>query len=93
MNARTVISAKGQVVIPKELRDRLNLPVGQTLDVVEMGDGVLLRPVRKKSGRTTDEILDHLGSTVRYDGPPVSIEDMDDVIAASWRGAAADSDA
>jgi AbrB family looped-hinge helix DNA binding protein len=43
---KTVVSAKGQVVIPKKIRDQLRLRPGDRLIVQVVGDGVLLRPER-----------------------------------------------
>lgn len=77
MNAKTILSAKGQVVIPKDVRDRLGLVPGQTLDVVAMGGGVLLKPQAKKSGRSFDQIMAEIRSLYTHKGPPVSIEEMD----------------
>ena len=42
--ASTVLSTRGQVVLPKEVRDRLRLEPGQRLAVEIAEDGVLLRP-------------------------------------------------
>jgi AbrB family looped-hinge helix DNA binding protein len=44
----TSISSKGQVVIPREIRDRRRLEPGDDLLVLELSNGdILLRPVRK----------------------------------------------
>lgn len=81
MNAKTTLSAKGQVVIPKEIREALGLEPGQQLDVVRMHGGVLLTPVHKKSGRTSAEIFARLREIAPpWEGPPVSIEEMDQAI-------------
>lgn len=40
------IGAKGQVVIPKELRDRLGLQPGSEVDFEQDGDGVRIVPAR-----------------------------------------------
>lgn len=91
MNARTTLSEKGQVVIPKDVRDALGFVAGQKLDVIRSGDGVFLRPIRQKSGRTTEEILAHIREIApKYEGPPVSIEDMnravDRMFREEWEG-------
>ena len=78
------MSAKGQVVIPKDVRDALGLKPGQALDVTRTADGVLLRPVARKSGRSFEEITAGIRARIRYDGPPVSIEDMDRGVAEMW---------
>lgn len=83
MNAQTTLSGKGQVVIPKDVRDALGLIAGQKLDVVQSGNSILLRPVLPKSGRTTDEIFAHLLELApKWEGPPVSIEEMNRAVDA-----------
>ena len=85
MNAKTILSAKGQVVIPKDVRDALHLKPGQELDVIPMGGGVLIRPEMKKSGRSFEEIVSEIRSLYTHEGPPVSIEQMDQGIAQMFR--------
>lgn len=85
MNATTSLSAKGQVVIPKDVRDALGLVPGQKLDVIRTGNGVLLRPQHQKSGRTTEEILAELRKIrPEHIGPPATIEEMDAAVAAMF---------
>ena len=69
---RTRISSKGQVVLPKEVRDRLGWSAGTELEVESEGDVVVLRS-RRVVPRTT--LADVVGC-IPYDGPPVSIEEM-----------------
>lgn len=79
MNAQTKISAKGQVVIPKDVRDRLNWPQGTQLKVVENGNTVTLSPIKswlkpkEPFPRTTTEDLRKLP---KWEGPPLSIEEI-----------------
>ena len=68
---KTTVSEKGQVTIPKRLRDRLGLRKGQVLEVEER-KGTLVLVKRNsydavdelygilKLGRRTDEIMDEL---------------------------------
>lgn len=84
MNAITKMSGKGQVVIPKDVRDRFHFAPGDKLDVIERPDGVLLRRPATKGGETFDEITARIRSIVKYTGPPVSIEDMHQSIADMW---------
>lgn len=45
----TVVSSRGQIVIPAEARKKLNIEAGDLLYVkVEEGERVVLKPVRKK---------------------------------------------
>ena len=46
MNARLTIDKAGRVVIPKSLRDTLNLGAGDTLELESSGEQITLRPVR-----------------------------------------------
>jgi len=48
--ARAVISPKFQIVIPKEIRERLNLQPGQVVSLVDRGDMVTLVPQRPIAG-------------------------------------------
>ena len=85
VNAKTTLSAKGQVVIPREVRDALGLVPGQELDVVRTGNGVLLTPRHRKSGRTSEEIFARIREIAPpWNGPPVSIEEMDRAVDAMF---------
>ncbi len=84
MNAQTIISGKGQVVIPKDIRDRLHLSPGDRLDVIERPDGVLLR--RRPAGlkEPFDVVTARIRARVRYDGPPIPLEEMNASVAKMW---------
>ncbi len=79
MNAQTRLSAKGQVVIPKDVRDRLKWLEGTKLRVIESGAGVTLLPLnswlRAKKAfpqTTTSDIL----AGPKWAGSPVSVEEI-----------------
>jgi AbrB family looped-hinge helix DNA binding protein len=77
---KTTLSTKGQVILPKALRERLGWREGTVLEVEEQGGGLILRlPVVWP--RTT---LDQLVGCAQYRGPRRSLEDM---AAAIERGA------
>ena len=68
----TRISSKGQVVLPKALRDKKHWKGGTRLIVEERPDGVLLKPVEAKKKFTIDD----WAGIVKYKGPRKSIEEM-----------------
>lgn len=74
---KTRLSSKGQVIIPKSLRDSRHWQVGQELEVIDTVDGVLLKPVRAVKPAALDELY----GCLRYSGPARSLEDMQQAIA------------
>jgi len=66
------LSSKGQVIIPKPLRTAHHWEVGQELVVVDLGDGILLKP---KTPFDETDIAD-VASCLKYEGKPKSIDDM-----------------
>ena len=74
----TSVSTKGQVVLPKAIRDQLNWDAGTRLIVKYTGDGVLLMPLTTPFAPVKPE--DVFGC-LPYKGPPKSIEEMDAGIA------------
>jgi AbrB family looped-hinge helix DNA binding protein len=74
MNAQTKVSAKGQVVIPKQVRDRLGIGEGTVLDVIESGDGVFLRMPAKRKKMSVEETTARLKELINWQGPPLPIE-------------------
>jgi AbrB family looped-hinge helix DNA binding protein len=77
------ITAKGQITLKKELLRHLGLGPGDTVDVTPAPDGHLsIRPTPQ--GRRTIE--DSIGALKRPGQKPLSIEEMNDVIARSWAG-------
>ncbi len=80
------MSGKGQVVIPKDVRDALGFVAGQKLDVIPSGDGVFLRPAARKTGRSAEEIFARLREIAPpWEGPPATIEAMDRAVDAMMR--------
>jgi AbrB family looped-hinge helix DNA binding protein len=76
MTMQTRLSAKGQVVIPKDVRDRLGLTEGTVFDVIETGTGVTLQLPDNHARLSVEEAQKRIREIFTYDGPPVSIEAM-----------------
>jgi AbrB family looped-hinge helix DNA binding protein len=73
---KTRVSERGQITIPKDVRDRLGLRAGQVLDVREEGGRVVLTkrtemdPLEEvtgilDTGRRTDELIEEIRGPVR----------------------------
>ena len=74
----TTVSTKGQVILPKAIRDQRDWPPGTELIVEDTPDGVLLK-AKPVFPRTRSK--DVFGS-LPYKGPPKSIEEMNAAITA-----------
>lgn len=81
MNAVTRLSEKSQVVVPKAIRDLKGWAPGLDLEVVDAGDGVLLRPRRRVKTLTPSEAVTRFREIYQHQGPPVTLEEMDEAIA------------
>jgi AbrB family looped-hinge helix DNA binding protein len=79
----TTVSTKGQVILPKAIRDQRHWPAGTELTVEDTPEGVLLTA---KPAFAPTRPRDVFGS-LSYQGPAKSIADMKAGIAA--RGARA----
>lgn len=75
------MSTKGQVVLPKALRDKRRLKGGARFVVEDRPDGILLKPVAVKKKLT----LDDWPSILNYKGPRRSIEEMNEAIEKEVR--------
>ena len=70
------MTSKGQITLPAATRAKLRLVKGVRMEVEETGDGkIVLTP---KSAKTGD--IRQLRGILKYDGPPVSIEEMNEAI-------------
>lgn len=73
MKCQTRLTSKGQVVIPKAVRDRLRWKPGTRLDVEPTDDGaVVLRAGSAGPGRL-DALIEELSGCLReYGGDPIA---------------------
>lgn len=68
----TRLSSRGQIVLPKEIRDEHHWSPGQEFEIVEASEGILLRP-RSPFPETTFE--DVRGAT-QYEGARIPNEQL-----------------
>ena len=71
--AIATITSKGQVTLPKALRDRLRLKAGDQIDFVEVDGNVVLKPRHVRA-------VDLIGILKPAGEPPVSIDAMEAAI-------------
>jgi AbrB family looped-hinge helix DNA binding protein len=67
MAADAIVTSKGQLVIPAELRRRYRIRKGTRVRFKEVAGGILMRPI-------TDEYIDSLRGIAARPGMPVDIE-------------------
>ena len=79
--AKTRLSSKGQVIIPKAVRERQGWTPGVELEVEDQGDAVVLRRPNPFPRTTFEDVR----GCLKYDGPPLTIEEMDEAVAEHAR--------
>jgi AbrB family looped-hinge helix DNA binding protein len=83
----TRLSSKGQVVIPKSVREARGWKEGTELEIEDRGAEIVIREVRRLKVTSIEEVAGCLANA--YTGPPISIEQMNEGIAAEaerrWR--------
>lgn len=84
--AVTTLSTKGQVILPKAIRDRKGWDSGARLVVEETPDGVLLKRAPVFAPTTMAEVF----GVLKWDGPPKTINEMDEGIMEAVRHHAGD---
>ncbi len=75
----TTLSSKGQMVVPKALRDRQRWAVGAKLTLEEVPGGVLVKLVETQGKYTVDDLI----GIADYSGPPLSDEEIERRIVES----------
>lgn len=82
----TVISTKGQVILPKAIRDLRDWTAGTQLIVEDTPEGVLL----KSAPVFTETNLEDVFGVLKHSGPAVSLEAMDAAIVSEAKRRARD---
>jgi AbrB family looped-hinge helix DNA binding protein len=76
----TTLSSKGQMVLPKALRDRQRWAPGAKLTLEEVPGGVLVKLIEAEQKYTVDDLI----GIARYTGPPLSDEEIERRIDESF---------
>jgi AbrB family looped-hinge helix DNA binding protein len=77
----THLSTKGQLIIPKEIRERHGWTAGMELIVEDHGNSVVLRRAEELPATTLEDLIGCAG----YTGPSRSLEEMEAAIAHGAR--------
>jgi AbrB family looped-hinge helix DNA binding protein len=67
--SQATVTSKGQITIPKEVRDELGIETGTRVWFVRTPQGYLMVPRNKR--------LMDLRGALKYDGPPLSDEEIE----------------
>ncbi len=76
------VTAKGQVTLRKDLLKHLGVHPGEKIAVNKLPDG----RIEIKAACPTGRISDVFNLLHRANGPSLSIEEMNEVIARGWAG-------
>jgi len=74
----TMVSTKGQIILPKAIRERRHWATGTELIVEETPEGVLLKAKPAFVATRPDDVF----GSLRYRGPAKSIAEMNAAIAS-----------
>ena len=82
----TIVSTKGQVILPMAIRRQRHWDAGTRLVVEDREDGVLLRSAPLFAPSKVDEVF----GSLTFTGKPKTLDEMDEAIAAEARRRARD---
>lgn len=77
----TTVSTKGQVILPKAIRDELEWGEGTQLTVERTGEGVLLKVAPAFPKTKPEDVFGML----KYKGKPKTLKEMDEAVLAEAR--------
>ena len=79
----TKVSSKGQVIIPKALRDKHQWQPGQELVATDTGNGILLTPATPFPETTLEDVM----GCLPYQGSPKTLDEMEAAIRQGVKAA------
>lgn len=80
MNAIARLSTRGQLVIPKELRDRRGWREGTEVEIIECGDELRLRPASPRRKIPAKQAFAEARRILNYQGPFYSDAENDQAL-------------
>lgn len=80
-SSSTILSTKGQIILPKAIREQRQWKPGTRLVVEDTEDGVLLKPAPTFAPTKPEEVF----ASLPYKGKPKTREEMDAGIAAETK--------
>ena len=83
----TRLSSKGQVIIPKAIRESHRWAAGLELEVIETENGILLKP----KAPFKESSLDEVAGCLNYNGKTKTLEDIESAMKAAAKEAWRDS--
>ena len=78
---KTRLSSKGQVILPKAVRQARDWPPGTEFSVEMVDEGVLLRPLKPVAATRLEDVF----GCLRYEGPAKTADEMGAAIGAGVR--------
>jgi len=78
---RARVSSKGQLVLPKNIRESRGLGPGSEVDIEEVPGGVLIKLVRGPAQVSAEDLLGCAG----YRGPRKTLQEMEEAIREGAR--------
>ena len=77
----TTLSSKGQVILPKNIRNAHRLKSGMRFEVEDTAEGILLRPLKPFAPTRHEDVF----GCLRYDGKAKTIWDMNTEVLSEAR--------
>ena len=77
----TKLSTKGQLILPKSIRDKHRWQAGTEFLVEDTPEGILLRQARPSPSSRLEDVI----GSLRYRGKPKTVEEMDRGMAEAIR--------
>jgi len=84
----TKLSSKGQIIIPKTLRAAHHWDTGLEFIIIEMGDGILLKPKTPFQETTLEEVA----GCLKFDGGTKTDDDIESAMKKAARSIWRDND-